>query len=79
MKIYPKLVVILRNNQQGITKKIYFNRSLSLRNFAIDTSLEVNEAKHLEALESENTKLRNCQLKRCLEVEVSSDVVSKKW
>ena len=41
--------------------------------------LEVNEAKRLRELESENAKLKKLLAEKMLEVEALSDVVSKKW
>ena len=41
--------------------------------------LEVNEAKRLKELESENTKLKKLLAEKLLEVEAMKDVVSKKW
>ena len=41
--------------------------------------LEVNEAKRLWELESENTKLKRLLAEKLLEVEAMKDVLSKKW
>lgn len=41
--------------------------------------LEVNEAKRLRELESENTKLKKLLADKMLEVEAMKDVLSKKW
>ncbi|OMH39607.1 transposase [Motiliproteus sp. MSK22-1] len=41
--------------------------------------LEVNEAKRLKELESENNKLKKLLAEKMLEIEALSDVVSKKW
>ena len=41
--------------------------------------LEVNEAKRLRELESENTKLKKLLAEKLLEVEAMKDVLSKKW
>ena len=41
--------------------------------------LEVNEAKRLKELESENAKLKRLLSEKLLEVEAMKDVVSKKW
>ena len=41
--------------------------------------LEVNEAKRLRELESENDKLKKLLAEKLLEVEAMKDVVSKKW
>jgi len=41
--------------------------------------LEVNEAKRLKELESENARLKKLLAEKMLEVEALSDVVSKKW
>jgi putative transposase len=41
--------------------------------------LEVNEAKRLRELESENNKLKKLLAEKLLEVEAMKDVVSKKW
>lgn len=41
--------------------------------------LEVNEAKRLRELESENAKLKKLLAEKLLEVEALTDVVSKKW
>ena len=41
--------------------------------------LEVNEAKRLRELESENIKLKKLLADKLLEVEAMKDVLSKKW
>ena len=41
--------------------------------------LEVNEAKRLRELESENNKLKRLLADKMLEVEAMKDVLSKKW
>ena len=41
--------------------------------------LEVNEAKRIKELESENTKLKKLLAEKLLEVEAMKDVLSKKW
>lgn len=41
--------------------------------------LEVNEARRLRALESENNKLKRLLADKLLEVEAMKDVLSKKW
>ena len=41
--------------------------------------LEVNEAKRLRELETENTKLKKLLADKLLEVEAMKDVLSKKW
>lgn len=41
--------------------------------------LEVNEAKRLRELESENSKLKKLLADKLLEVEAMKDVLSKKW
>lgn len=41
--------------------------------------LEVNEAKRLRELETENNKLKKLLADKLLEVEVMKDVLSKKW
>lgn len=41
--------------------------------------LEVNEAKRLRELESENAKLKKMLADKLLEVEAMKDVLSKKW
>lgn len=41
--------------------------------------LEVNEARRLRELESENNKLKNLLADKLLEVEAMKDVLSKKW
>lgn len=41
--------------------------------------LEVNEAKRLRELESENTKLKKLLAEKMLEVDAMKDVLSKKW
>ncbi len=40
---------------------------------------EINEAKRLRELESENTKLKKLLAEKLLEVEAMKDVLSKKW
>jgi putative transposase len=41
--------------------------------------LEVNEAKRLQELETENNKLKRLLADKLLEVEAMKDVLSKKW
>ena len=41
--------------------------------------MEVNEAKRLRGLESENNKLKKLLADKLLEVEAMKDVLSKKW
>ena len=41
--------------------------------------LEVNEAKRLRELESENNKLKRLLAEKLLELEAMKDVLSKKW
>jgi len=41
--------------------------------------LEVNEAKRLRELETENNKLKKLLADKLLEVEAMKDVISKKW
>jgi len=41
--------------------------------------LEVNEAKRLRELESENRKLKRLLAEKLLEVEAMKDVLTKKW
>lgn len=41
--------------------------------------LEVNEAKRLRALESENSKLKKLLAEKLLEVEAMKGVLTKKW
>ena len=41
--------------------------------------LEVNEAKRLRELETENNKLKKLLADRMLEIEAMKDVLSKKW
>ena len=41
--------------------------------------LEVNEAKRLKELESDNNKLKRLLAEKMLEVEGMKDVLSKKW
>lgn len=41
--------------------------------------LEVNEAKRLRDLESENNKLKRLLADKLLEIEAMKDVLSKKW
>lgn len=41
--------------------------------------MEVNEAKRLRELETENTKLKKLLAEKMLETEALKDVVSKKW
>ena len=41
--------------------------------------LEVNEAKRLRELETENSKLKKLLADKLLEVEAMKDVLSKKW
>lgn len=41
--------------------------------------LEVNEAKRLRELESENNKLKRLLADKLLELEAMKDVLSKKW
>ena len=41
--------------------------------------LEVNEARRLKDLESENNKLKKLLAEKLLEVDAMKDVISKKW
>lgn len=41
--------------------------------------MEVNEAKRMKELETENTKLKKLLAEKLLEVEAMKDVLSKKW
>ena len=41
--------------------------------------LEVNEARRLRELESENSRLKKLLAEKLLEVEAMKDVLSKKW
>ena len=41
--------------------------------------LEVNEAKRLKALETENSQLKKLLANKLLEIEAMKDVLSKKW
>lgn len=41
--------------------------------------MEVNEAKRMKELESENAKLKKLLAEKLLEVEAMKDVLSKKW
>ena len=41
--------------------------------------LEINEAKRLRELESENAKLKRLLAEKLLEVEAMKEVVAKKW
>jgi len=41
--------------------------------------MEVNEAKRLRDLETENNKLKRLLADKMLEVEAMKDVLSKKW
>jgi len=43
------------------------------------TGLEVNEAKRLKDLESENNRLKKLLAEKLLESEAMKDVLSKKW
>lgn len=43
------------------------------------SGLEVNEAKRLRELESENNKLKKLLAEKMLEVKAMKDVVSKNW
>jgi len=43
------------------------------------TGLEVNEAKRLKELETENNRLKKMLADKMLEVEAMKDVLSKKW
>lgn len=43
------------------------------------SGLEVNEAKRLRELETENNKLKKLLADKLLEVEAMKDVLSKKW
>ena len=55
-----------------ISKETYYNQRSKY------DGLEVNDAQHLEALESENHKLKRMLADRLLEVEAMKDVLSKK-
>ena len=57
----------------GISTGTFYNRRSKF------SGLEVNEAKRLKELESENSKLKKLLAEKLLEVEAMKDVVSKKW
>lgn len=59
--------------RMGISSGLFYNwRS----KYAV---MEVNEAKRLKELESENNKLKKLLTQNMLETEALKDVVSKKW
>jgi putative transposase len=57
----------------GITSGCFYNWRSKY------AGLEVNEAKRLRELESENQKLKKLLAEKLLENEALKDVVSKKW
>ena len=57
----------------GVSTGTFYNRRSKY------AGLEVNEAKRLKELESENNKLKRLLAEKMLEVEAMKDVVSKKW
>lgn len=57
----------------GISNGIFYNWRSKY------AGLEVNEAKRLRELESENNKLKKLLAEKLLENEALKDVVSKKW
>jgi len=59
--------------EMGISSSTFYNWRSKY------AGLEVNEAKRLKELESENTKLNRLLAKKLLEVEAMKDVISKKW
>jgi putative transposase len=59
--------------QLGISNGTFYNWRSK------DAGLEVNEAKRLRALESENSKLKKLLAEKLLEVEAMKDVLTKKW
>ena len=62
---------ICRN--MGISVGTFYNRRSKYG------GLEVNEAKRLKELESENSKLKTLLADKLLEVDAMRDVLSKKW
>ena len=59
--------------EQGISSGTFYNWRSKY------AGLEVNEAKRLKDLESENTKLKKLLADKLLEIEAMKDVLSKKW
>jgi putative transposase len=57
----------------GISSGTFYNRRSKC------AGLQVNEAKCLRELESENNKLKKLLAEKFLEVEEMKNVVSKKW
>ena len=57
----------------GISNGTFYNRRSKY------AGLEVNEAKRLRKLETENSKLKKLLADKLLEVEAMKDVLSKKW
>ena len=57
----------------GISNGTFYNRRSKY------AGLEVNEAKRLRELETENSKLKKLLTDKLLEVEAMKDVLSKKW
>lgn len=57
----------------GISEGIFYNWRAKY------AGMEVNEAKRMKELESENAKLKKLLAEKLLEVEAMKDVLSKKW
>lgn len=59
--------------QLGISEGTFYNWRSKY------AGMEVNEAKRMKELESENAKLKKLLAEKLLEVEAMKDVLSKKW
>ena len=76
------IIKAIKEHEAGVkVDDIYRKLNISngtLYNWRSYASLEVNEAKRLRELESENNKLKRLLAEKLLEVEAMKDVLSKK-
>ena len=79
-----QIIKAIKQHEAG-TKVEYICRQLGISNRKFSNwrskyaGLEVNEAKRLRALESENSKLKKLLAEKLLKVEAMNDVLTKKW
>ena len=79
-----QIIKAIKQNESGIkVDDICRDLGISTGTFYNQRSkyagLEVNDAKRLRELESENNKLKSLLADKLLEVEAMKDVLSKKW
>ena len=79
-----QIIKAIKKHEAG-TKVEYICRDLVISNGTFYhwrskfAGMEVNEAKRLRELETENNKLKRLLADKMLEVEAMKDVLSKKW